>query len=125
VDAGGVQTGACGRPSRPACGTRAAVPGGVGFERRTCNGALAADLGPAGYHSPEAPVTFIPADGGSADSTGNRFWVVADVAFTDDKCSKTGCVVKPIHADSAQKTPYFVLASDAMTSFTPPYPPLP
>jgi hypothetical protein len=90
-----------------------------------CNGALAADLGPAGYYMPETPVTFEPSDG--AGLGGNRFWMVADVAFSDDKCGKTLCTVKPIYSDQAQKTPFFTIDDAATTpgNFAPPYPPAP
>jgi hypothetical protein len=89
-----------------------------------CNGALAADLGPAGYYDPETPVTFESFDGTEIGS--NRFWVVADVAFTDDKCGKSFCTVKPVYADPAQKTPFFTIDTAATNSgWAPPYPPAP
>ncbi|MFT3767849.1 MAG: hypothetical protein QM820_20555 [Minicystis sp.] len=88
-----------------------------------CNSALAAHLGPAGYYDPETPVTFEPFDGASLGS--NRFWVVADVAFTDDKCGKSFCTVRPIYSDPVTKTPYFITDDTANTSFAPPYPPAP
>ncbi len=86
-----------------------------------CNGALAGELGSAGYYMPESPVTFAPFDG---DGLANRFWMVADVAFKHDECTDL-CVVKPIYSDPAQKTPFFTNADAATSSFAPPYPPLP
>jgi hypothetical protein len=88
-----------------------------------CNGALAGHLGPQGYYVPEAPITFEPSDG--AGVGGNRFWIAADVAFTDDKCGGTSCTVRPVYSDAAQKTPFFTIDDAAVTSFAPPYPPPP
>ena len=88
-----------------------------------CNGALAAHLGSAGYYVPETPVTFEPSDG--AGVGGNRFWVVADVAFSDDQCGKSLCTVKPVYSDPVNKTPFFTLDDAAEATFAPPYPPLP
>ena len=88
-----------------------------------CNGALAADLGPGGYYDPETPVTFEPSDGSSIG--GNRFWVVGDVAFVDDKCGKSFCTVRPVYSDPVQKTPFFTIDDAATSTFAPPYPPPP
>jgi hypothetical protein len=88
-----------------------------------CNGALSADLGPGGYYMPESPVTFEPSDG--AGIGGNRFWIVADVAFTSDPCGKTLCTVKPVYSDPAQKTPFFTIDDAATSTFAPGYPPPP
>jgi hypothetical protein len=89
-----------------------------------CNGALAADLGPGGFYTPESPVTFTPSDGdpGASDK---RFWVVADVLFKTDQCNKTLCTVQPVYADPVGKTPFFTLDTTAATTFAPPYPPFP
>ena len=86
-----------------------------------CDGALAGELGSAGYYVPETPVTFAPFDG---DGLSNRFWVVADVAFKHDECTKQ-CIVKPIYSDKAGKTPFFTNADAAVATFAPAYPPLP
>jgi hypothetical protein len=86
-----------------------------------CNGALSGLLGPDGYYVPEAPVTFEAADGAAIG--GNRFWVVADVVFPSNAAG--ACVVQPIHADAATKTPFFILDTAATASFDPAYPPLP
>jgi hypothetical protein len=88
-----------------------------------CDGALAADLGPGGYYVPQNPVTFGSSDGDGSGNN-NRFWVVADVAFKKDMCTK-GCVVKPVYSDTVQKTPYFTIDSVATTTFAPAYPPAP
>jgi hypothetical protein len=92
-----------------------------------CDGAQAADLGPAGYYTPEAAVTFQATDGAGqgSDVMHNRFWIVADVAFTSNSCNKTMCTVRPIYSDPTLKTPFFTLAQAAVTQFAPPYPPLP
>jgi hypothetical protein len=87
-----------------------------------CNGGLAADLGPQGYYSPEAPVTFEASDGASTGA--NRFWIVADVAFVANSCNQS-CVVKPIYSDPTNRTPFFTLDTAAKTQFAPPYPPFP
>jgi hypothetical protein len=89
-----------------------------------CNGTLTAELGSGGYYSPESPVTFSSSDGESVGDS-NRFWVVADVAFTNDKCGKTSCTVKPIYSDPNGKTPFFLLDSAATSGFAPSYGPLP
>ena len=88
-----------------------------------CEGALAADLGPAGYHDPEAPITFTPSDGTGVG--GNLFWLVADVAFVEGTCGTRSCVVQPLHVDPAAKTPLFSLDLAAAVGFGPPYPPTP
>ncbi|MBK8251169.1 MAG: hypothetical protein IPK82_00680 [Polyangiaceae bacterium] len=90
-----------------------------------CNGALAADLGPAGYYVPEAPITFIPSDG--QGFAGNRFWIAADVAFVDDKCGTKACVVQPVYTDPVGKAPLLIVdtAAEAPGGFGPPFPPPP
>lgn len=88
-----------------------------------CNGALAAELGPQGYYDPEAPITFIPSDGEGL--AGNRFWMVADVAFVDSKCGNKGCVVQPLYTDPVAKTPVFTLEGAAENGVGPDYPSLP
>jgi hypothetical protein len=90
-----------------------------------CDGALAADLGPTGYYSPETPVAFSSADGGQFAGGGNRFWLVADVAFKTDVCDTSSCIVQPIYANPATKTPLLTTDVAAETSFDPPYPPPP
>jgi hypothetical protein len=89
-----------------------------------CNGALTAELGSAGYYSPESPVTFSSSDGEDV-GTSNRFWVVADVAFVNDKCGKSFCNVKPTYSDPNGKTPFFLLDGAATSGFAPAYPPTP
>ena len=88
-----------------------------------CDGALAAELGPAGYYDPEAPVTFVPSDG--AGLAGNRFWLVADVAFVNSECGTKSCTVKPLYSDAASKSPLFMVDTAAEAGFGPDYPPLP
>jgi hypothetical protein len=88
-----------------------------------CNGALAAQLGPAGFYTPEAPITFVPSDGNGVG--GNRFWLVADVAFVDSKCGNKSCVVEPLYADPTHKTPVFTIDKAVENGFGPDYPPLP
>lgn len=88
-----------------------------------CDGALGGELGPAGYYDPEAAVTFVPSDG--AGLAGNRFWLVADVAFVDSECGNKSCVVKPLYANAAAKTPLFMTDNAAEQSFGPDYPPPP
>jgi len=88
-----------------------------------CDGALAAELGGAGYYDPEQPITFVPSDG--AGFAGNRFWLAADVAFVDSECGTKGCVVKPIYGDPVAKTPVFLIDSTAEQNFGPDYPPPP
>lgn len=88
-----------------------------------CDGALAAELGPAGYYDPESPITFVPSDGDGFDE--NRFWLVADVAFVDSECGNKGCIVKPLYSDPVAKTPVFTIDTAAEAGFGPDYPPLP
>ncbi len=85
-----------------------------------CDGALAADLGPHGYSSPEQVVTFAGSDG--AATSGNRFWIVADVGFTTDACGTSHCVVQPIYADAIARTAYFGTDTVAGQTFVPTYP---
>jgi hypothetical protein len=89
-----------------------------------CNGALAADLGPAGFYMPSSPVTFEAADG-AGGGQGNRFWIVADVVFTSDTCGATDCVVQPLYSDATQQTPFFTIDTAATSTFAPPWPPPP
>jgi hypothetical protein len=89
-----------------------------------CNGPLAAYLGPHGYGVPEAPATFAAGDG-AGRGVGNKFWVVADVAFVSDGCGGTYCEVRPAYADATQRTPYFTVDTTAVSTFAPPYPPPP
>jgi hypothetical protein len=89
-----------------------------------CNAALSGDLGPHNYYMPESPVTFEPADGAGTGS-GNRFWIVADVAFVKDSCGNTSCVVQPLYSDPMNKTPLFTIDNAATTTFAPPWPPPP
>ncbi len=101
---------------------------GLGYEvhpavKVFCEGALAAELGPAGFNTPEAPVTFGPAEGTGVG--GNRFWMVADVGFTPGKCGTKSCVVKPLYVDASAKTPLFTVDVAAAVGFGPPYPPAP
>ncbi|WP_437875421.1 hypothetical protein [Sorangium sp. So ce513] len=85
-----------------------------------CDGALGAELGPKGFHLPEQPVTFTPAD---AEET---FWIVADVIFPEpDACGERTCIVQPLYADEALRTPLLVTTREAETSLGPAYPPVP
>jgi hypothetical protein len=84
-----------------------------------CHGKLAAVLGSTGYFNDTAAVTFKPQE------SSLRFWMVADVAFIDDECDDSLCVVKPIYGNASLKTPHFVTTDDAQASFGPAYPPGP
>ncbi|WP_437657762.1 hypothetical protein [Sorangium sp. So ce1182] len=85
-----------------------------------CHGALGADLGPAGFHDPEAPVTFASSDGST------RYWLVADVAFVDGgECGEDTCVVRPLYEDEATRTPLLTTRSSVEASFGPAYLPPP
>ncbi len=83
-----------------------------------------ADLGPESFNVPPAPVTFQPGDG-AGNGTGNRFWIVADVAVVADGCGNSTAVVQPIYSDAANKTPLFTLDDGATAVFAPPWPPPP
>ena len=91
-----------------------------------CDGALAAELGPAGYYDPEAPITFVPSDGEGGFAS-NRFWLVADVVFVDSQCGTKSCIVQPLYTDAASKTPLFITddIAESPGGFGPDYPPLP
>ncbi len=88
------------------------------------NGQQSADLGPQGFYVPPAPVAFHPADGAGA-GVGNRFWVVADIAVTDDGCGNVTCVVQPLYDDPVALTPYLTIDTMATSTFAPPWPPQP
>jgi hypothetical protein len=88
-----------------------------------CDGALAAELGPKGYSTPEMPVAFQPKDGQSPMS-GNVFWLVGDVLFQKDECHQ-GCVVQPVYANAAEKSPLLTNDVVAAQTFGPPYPAMP
>ena len=83
-----------------------------------CDGQLAAELGPAGFYDPAAPVQFLPAN------SSTRFWLVADVLFPSDECA-TGCIVEPLYIDPAAKTPILTEVSIVQQSVGPAYPPIP
>jgi hypothetical protein len=85
-----------------------------------CDGGLAAHLGPQGYYSPEAAVTFAASDG--AGPSGTRFWIAADVAFSSDACGKSYCAVRPIYAAPSARTPFFATDTTAALGFVPAYP---
>jgi hypothetical protein len=85
-----------------------------------CDGALAGELGPAGFYVPESPVTFAPDDG--ANVGGNRFWLVADVQYQVGAYGSY-CTVQPLYADAANLTPFLTLDSNAIADFGPAYPP--
>lgn len=89
-----------------------------------CNGALGADLGPSGFYSPERPVAFAPGDSGDyAEDPDSKFWLVADVVFPDaGQCGNDACVVRPLYADEATKTPLIATKASISSSFGPPYP---
>ncbi len=90
-----------------------------------CDGALTAELGAKGYYEPEAAITFTPPDGQNLPG-GNRFWLVADVAFREsDQCGTRGCVVKPLYSDPVGRTPVLTYDDIAEQNFGPPYPPAP
>jgi hypothetical protein len=89
-----------------------------------CGGVLAARLGSQGYYSPEAPVTFVPADGNMPPHSGTKFWAVADVAFTKEG-GNSRCTVRPIYENAEQRTPYFMTAGEALSAFGPASPALP
>jgi hypothetical protein len=87
--------------------------------RISCDGALAGDFGPAGFYEPEAPVTF------EATDAGTRVWLVADVAFVQDACETTRCVVAPLHQDAMTRTPLLSTKLALEQMFGPPLPPPP
>lgn len=91
-----------------------------------CDGALTAELGSKGYYEPESSITFTSGDGAGLP-TGNRFWMVADVAFrsNDGACAAKGCVVQPLYANAATRTPVMTNNTVAETNFGPGYPPPP
>jgi hypothetical protein len=85
-----------------------------------CNSALGADLGPAGFYSPERPVAFAPED------ERTRFWLVADVLFPEpDECGQAACIVQPLYESASAKTPLLTTSDYVETSFGPAYPKLP
>jgi hypothetical protein len=85
-----------------------------------CNGALAAELGALGYNA--------PFDWTNAESGNDEYWVVADVAFIEDECNSTQCVVQPIYTDPVAQTPFVSPVTGffpAVAPNGPAYPPLP
>ncbi|MFO0547822.1 MAG: hypothetical protein U0271_05515 [Polyangiaceae bacterium] len=82
-----------------------------------CDGALAAELGTQGYHTPESPFVWT----GPADE--NKVWLVADVLFREDQCVKE-CIVQPLRV-APNNDPVVVTRADAETSNGPAYPQMP
>lgn len=87
--------------------------------RVLCDGALFAELGPRGFGVPPTPVAFAPVDGSGAG--GHRFWLVADVAVRPDS-GGVRCVVRPLFADAALRSPSLTTDVVADASFGPAYP---
>jgi len=86
-----------------------------------CDGVLAADLGPAGFGMPTAPVTF------PADFHDTGYWLVADVMLpsAEAACTMPRCVVQPIYQDSAARSPWLTTTVTVSSEFQPPYPDTP
>ncbi len=81
-----------------------------------CDGKLAGEVGASGFGTgmPATPMKLnSPADD-------DKWWLGADVMFTDDGCAKQ-CVVQTIYGDPANKTPKIQTG----TAFGPAYPPSP
>jgi hypothetical protein len=83
-----------------------------------CNGALAADLGNAGFYVPTAPIVY-----GAAQDNSQQ-WLVADVIFHETECVSE-CIVEPLYADAANKTPVILTPAEYGLNNGPPYPPIP
>jgi len=85
-----------------------------------CDGALAADLGTAGFYNPETPFQW------NTSSDVRKFWLVADVLFHEDQCVKE-CIVQPLYLapDVDQRIPIVLDESVAENQNGPPYPPIP
>jgi hypothetical protein len=83
-----------------------------------CDGKLASELGPIGYEKNGSPAAFTFTGPGDEDAT----WMVADVLFKQDQCSKE-CIVQPVYADPGAKTAFMDAGNPA--SFGPAQPPLP
>ncbi len=89
-----------------------------------CGGAQVAQLGGSGYN---APVTF-PAsscNASSDDDSDNAFWLVADVMAIQGVCGEVDCIVQPLYADAASKTPLISTGGKAKSQFGPACPPAP
>ncbi|WP_438005032.1 hypothetical protein WME89_40790 [Sorangium sp. So ce321] len=85
-----------------------------------CDSALGAELGPKGFYLPELPVPFAPED------AEDRVWLVADVIFPEpDECGERTCIVQPLYADEALRTPALTTKRVVESSFGPEYPPVP
>ena len=82
-----------------------------------CNGALAADLGTVGFNA--------PFDWTNAEADNDEYWLVADVAFVEDECNSTQCVVQPLYTDPVAQTPVVSQVSIGTAPNGPAYPPLP
>jgi hypothetical protein len=84
-----------------------------------CDGKLSGELGAVGFHNPEAPFTFSSGDK-------DKEWLVADVLFKQDQCSKE-CIVEPIYlnGDTTAKNPVVLTNSGSQIQFGPPSPQMP
>ena len=82
-----------------------------------CGGAQVAQFGPTGYGT---PVTFKASHCQGADTGSNAFWMVADVMAVQGPCGEIDCLVQPIYADSASKTPLIQTGGFAKGNFGPP-----
>jgi len=85
-----------------------------------CDGDLGGELGTVGYNNPESPVVW----SGAADQ--DKVWLVADVLFRQDQCSKE-CIVVPIYdpASPGAKKPLFITDAQASSTLGPAYPSMP
>ncbi len=85
-----------------------------------CDGALAADLGTAGFYNPEQPFQW------NNSSDVRKYWLVADVLFHEDECVKE-CIVQPLYLapDVDAHIPIVLTEAEAESQNGPPYPPIP
>ena len=57
-----------------------------------------------------------------AGTSGNAWWLVADVRVVDTGCGLR-VQVQPVYVDATARTPFVTTAAVATASFGPPYPP--
>ncbi len=82
-----------------------------------CGGHQVAQFGKVGYST---EITFEASDCNGSGTSGNAFWLVADVMAVMGPCGDIDCVVQPIYKDADSKAPLKIPDDQVMAAFGPP-----
>ncbi len=84
-----------------------------------------ADLGPQGFYSPTAPVTFHPSDSAGAGASATATGSSRTSPSSTTAAATSPAWVQPVYADPTSLTPYLTLDTEVTDAFAPPWPPPP